>query len=138
MKVAPPNSFSDPFVAACNILVKTQDHNKFSNGSLPHRNYPTDMPFSTSPSQFPQCQATGRLQEALLDGARFDVMTYQDNNDREMRQAWQAIRHDAESNRFLQTSVEMKIKIVMNMKSRVAGGDWDLVTKDWARGLKFF
>ena len=83
--------------------------------------------YESSPEQ-PEW-ATGRLLEALVDGARFDVVAYKDDSDQDLRVAWQAMRHDADSNKFRQTSVETKLSICLAVRNRVAGGDWGLVTK---------
>ena len=39
------------------------------------------------------------------------------------------MRHDAESNKFRQTSVETKLAICLAVRNWVAGGDWGLVMK---------
>lgn len=78
-------------------------------------------------------EATGRLLEALQQGARFDFVAYPDNADVDARVAWNGMRHDQDSNRYLPTSVEVKLKIVQGMRARVPGGDWQSCMKD--RGL---
>lgn len=80
-------------------------------------------------------QVAGRLADAFVEGIRFDVVSYQDNSDRDVRIAWQALRHDTENNVYLPTSIECKIGIVLSMKARVAGGDWTLVQKDAAKNV---
>ncbi len=44
-------------------------------------------------------------------------------------QAWNALAHDSETNRFRATSILTKIKVVTDMRARVPGGEWQLVTK---------
>ena len=41
--------------------------------------------------------------------------------DRDTVVAWNALAHDADNNRYRQTSIETKVKVVQNAKARVLG-----------------
>ena len=68
----------------------------------------------------------GQLQEDLTMGVRVDVVVFPDE-DMAVVQAWGALTHDSDSNRYRATSLETKILLCQRLKSQVKGGSWDLV-----------
>ena len=70
----------------------------------------------------------GELAEIFKSGLRCDFVQYAED-DRDIVVAWNALAHDADSNRYQQTSIETKVKVVQNVRKRVPGGDWQLVAK---------
>ena len=70
----------------------------------------------------------GELAEIFESGVRCDFVQYAED-DRDLVVAWNALAHDAENNRFRQTSIETKVKVVENARLRAPGGDWQAVAK---------
>ena len=70
----------------------------------------------------------GELAEIFESGVRCDFVQYFED-DRDLVVAWNALAHDADNNRYRQTSIETKVKVVENTRARVPGGDWQLVVK---------
>ncbi len=56
-----------------------------------------------------------------------DTIKFEDNLDHFYITSWNCLAHDAESNRFRQSSIEQKVAVVESARSRVPGGEWPLV-----------
>ena len=72
----------------------------------------------------------GELAEIFESGVRCDFVQYLED-DRDLVVAWNALAHDADNNRYRQTSIETKVKVVERTRARVPGGDWTAAVKAW-------
>ena len=70
----------------------------------------------------------GELAEIFTSGVRCDFVQYA-GDDRDLVVAWNALAHDAENNRYRQTSIETKVKVVESARARAPGGDWQVVAR---------
>ena len=68
------------------------------------------------------------MAEIFESGVRCDFVQYIED-DRDLVVAWNALAHDAENNRYRQTSIETKVKVVESARARALGGDWQVVAK---------
>ncbi len=72
--------------------------------------------------------AKGALLEVLACGLRVDVVVYPADDDDNIV-AIQGLMHDQDQNKFVATSIEMKVSIVLRQRARVEGGCWELTSK---------
>ncbi len=71
----------------------------------------------------PPSWAQGKLLEVFQQGLRVDVVVYS-IDDNALVVAINGLQHDGEQNRFVPTSINTKVRIVMTQHDRVPGGDW--------------
>ena len=76
-----------------------------------------------------QFAAEGELHMCFEVGLLVDYMCYVDNNDRDAREAWQAIAHDEDSNKYRPTTLLQKVAVVRKVRARAPGGSWDETRK---------
>ena len=72
--------------------------------------------------------AAGELYDIFEQGLRCDFVQFS-TDDRELVLAWYGLAHDVDSNKYRQTSIEVKIRIVENARARAPGGTYTAAVK---------